>query len=218
MKARFISALQSLSAQQIVGKAAGAFVLRVLGAGLQFLFTVLLARFYGAAGVGVFVIGLSLLVVSSTIARWGLDQTSMKLVAARMASDEPGQIRHILAFSAKFILFSGVAGTALLILLSKPLSLVFFEDTHASLDIIFVMALAILPLSFTTLFAEALRGLHRILAYTTLHGTLIPLLSILYLLILVNLFDDVIAGAIAYALATATAMIVSLALWFHALT
>ena len=56
MKASLLSALQGLHRHRIVGPAAGAFLFRVLGACLQFLFTLLLARFYGAAGVGVMIL------------------------------------------------------------------------------------------------------------------------------------------------------------------
>ena len=216
MRASLRSALQGLHRHQIVGPAAGAFLLRVMGAGLQFLFTLLLARFYGAAGVGVFVISLSLLVGSSAIARWGLDQTSLKLVAAQLASGDYEHIQSILNFSIKFIVLSATAGTLILVLLSQPLAQLFFEDAQSS-AIISMMALGLLPLSLTTLFAEALRGLRRIVAYTALHGALIPLLSILFLLTLQELFEGVIAGALAYVLANVIGLLVAVALWFRAL-
>lgn len=197
MKDSVVSALQGLHRHGIVGPAAGAFLLRVFGAALQFLFTVLLARFYGAAGVGVFVISLSLLVVTSTIARWGLDQTGLKLVAANLASKHFGAIRGILVYASSFILLTGTIGTLLLLLLADWLAVVFFKGGEAS-GVITVMAAALLPFSLMMLFAEVLRGLRRILAYSLLHGALIPLFSILFLLLFQGLLDGVIAGAAAY--------------------
>ncbi len=215
MKASLLSALQGLHHHRIVGPAAGAFLFRVLGAGLQFLFTLLLARSYGAAGVGVFVISLSLLVVSSTIARWGLDQTGLKLVAANLASSHYGTIRRILAYARNFVLLTGAIGTVILLLLSDWLAGVFFEGEEAS-GVITVMALALLPLSLTVLFAETLRGLRHILAYSLLHGALIPLFSIVFLLLFQNQFDSVIAAAVAYLSASGLTLAIAIYLHFHA--
>ncbi len=215
MKASLLAALQGIHSQRIAGPAAGAFLLRILGAGFQFLFTVLLARFYGAAGVGVFVIALSLLVVGSTIARWGLDQASLKLVAANLASGHLQSVRAIVAYAGKFTLLSGALGTLLLLLLARTLSGVFFQDGQATWTIA-VMALALLPLSLMTVLAEALRGLRRVTLYTLLHGALIPSLSILSLLLFQLLVDDVIAGAFAYLSATLVTLLIATRLWFRA--
>jgi O-antigen/teichoic acid export membrane protein len=212
LKALLRSALQGLHQSQILGPASGAFLLRVLGAGLQFLFTLLLARFYGAAGVGVFVIGLSILVVASTVARWGLDQTSMKLVAANLASGHYGAIREVVVYARNVILLTSAAGTLLLLLLSDTLALIFFDGDEATV-VIAIMVASLLPLSLATLLAEALRGLRHVAAYTLIHGLLIPLFSIVFLLIGKGLFDGVAAGALAYVAATMLALLIAIPLW-----
>ena len=211
MRSALLSALKGLHRERIFGPAASAFLLRVVGAGLQFLFTVVLARLYGASGVGLFVIALSMLVVSSTIARWGLDQTTMKLVAANLEGNQYATIRSILRYARNFILLSGAASTIIMLLFSDWLAGVFFKHGDAT-AVIAVMSLAILPLSLATLYAEALRGFRKITVYTLLHGTLIPALSTFFVLMLSKLFDGVIAGAIAYLVATTLAMVLAVIL------
>jgi O-antigen/teichoic acid export membrane protein len=215
LKTALWSALRDLSRNRILGPAAGAFLLRVSGAGLQFLFTLLLARFYGAAGVGVYVIGLSILVVASTIARWGLDQTSMKLVAAGVAGKNYRAAREIVVYARNIILLTAIAGTLLLLLLSDVLASIFFTEGEASV-VFAIMGAALLPLSLATLFAEALRGLQRVSAYSLIHGLLIPLFSIIFLLFTKGLFEGVIAGAAAYLMACILVALVAIPLWSRA--
>jgi O-antigen/teichoic acid export membrane protein len=212
LKTMLRTALRDLSHNRILGPAAGAFLLRVLGAGLQFLFTLLLARFYGAAGVGVFVIGLSILIVASTIVRWGLDQTSMKLVAANFAGGDYSVIREVVKYARNIILLTSVGGSLFLLLLSDTLASIFFTEGEVSV-VIAIMGAALLPLSMATLFAEALRGLRNISAHTLIHGVMIPLFSIIFLLMIRGLFAGVVAGAVAYLMASALAALVAIPLW-----
>jgi O-antigen/teichoic acid export membrane protein len=76
------------------------------------------------------------------------------------------------------------------------------------------MSAAILPVSLTVLFSEALRGLKKVTAYTLLHGTLTPLLSICFVLLLGEHFDGVINGAVAYLCATTVVMLMAISVWY----
>lgn len=211
MKSTLLSALRGLHQQKIFNPAANAFILRILGAVFQFLFTLLLARLYGATGVGIFIIALSILVVTSTIVRWGLDQTTLKLVAANIHQDD-GSIQATVTYTKKVVLLSGIAGTAIVMLSSDWLANIFFGTSDMSL-VILLMSAAIIPLSLTTLYAEALRGLKRVNAYTMLHGVMIPLLSILLLLLYRFWNDNIVTGAAAYLSASIFAFLFARVTW-----
>jgi len=212
LKATLLAAFKELHQQKIFTPAASAFSLRILGALLQFFFTLLLARLYGASGIGIFTITLSILVVSSTIVRWGLDQTALKLVAANLHSKHYANIHTVIAYATRFIVITGFAFSAVLMLLSDWFAIIFFGDASMA-KVILLMSAAITPLSLTTLFAEALRGLKFITTYTLLHGVLIPFLSIIFIFISRYWLNDIMAGAAAYFSASLIVTLIAILLW-----
>ncbi len=67
------------------------FAVRIVGALIQFLFFLILARHIGAGGFGLFSLGYAFLLVASSIARWGIDQ-----VALRQMSRDVARHDHVL--------------------------------------------------------------------------------------------------------------------------
>ncbi|MCU7842299.1 MAG: oligosaccharide flippase family protein [Candidatus Thiodiazotropha sp. (ex Monitilora ramsayi)] len=212
LKSSLISAIKGLHQEDIFSPATLAFLVRVAGAALQFGFTVLLAHYYGSTGVGIFVIALSILVISSTIARWGFDQATLKLVASNLVGDHQENVRLIVKFARNVVLTSSTIGMVVLILLSEWLALLFFDSRSMS-HVIIILAFAMIPFSLSVLFAEALRGMKRIGSYSMLHGALIPLFSILALIFLRIWVDDIITGAYAYLIASLITMFVGISIW-----
>lgn len=92
-----LSGLVRLLSQRIPGLVnrhtlgvSAAFAAKVGGAGLGFLFTIMLARLLGPAGIGVYFLALTIVSIGATIARLGLDKAVLRFAAiAHNQRDRP---------------------------------------------------------------------------------------------------------------------------------
>lgn len=169
--------------REVAGKAALSFALRLTGAAAQFGFTVLVARLFGPAGLGAYALALSVAVIASTLARWGLDQAALKYVAIHAARGEKAAAGRLVRQAGVLVGGGSLAVTVLLWLAAPVLCREIFHDPELSW-LMRLMALSIVPFSLLNLLAEALRGLQRIGAYTLVQGVLVPVFSIVLLVML----------------------------------
>src|SRR6266496_771358 len=152
---------------EVVRGSAVAFALKVLGAGLTFIFNVVIARFFGADGAGVYSIALTVLTIATVFGRLGMDNTVVRYVAGGAATGSWSSVKGVYRNA---LVLSGAAslGTTLLLLLCAPFlaKTVFHKpDLTAALR---WMALAVTPTVVGAMVAAMLQGLKRIFASTLL--------------------------------------------------
>lgn len=179
---KFLGALDQRM-REVAGKAALSFALRLTGAAAQFGFTILVARLFGPAGLGAYALALSVAVIASTLARWGLDQAALKYVAIHAARGEKAAAGRLVRQAGVLVGGGGLAVTLLLWLAAPVLCREIFHEPELA-GLMRLMALSIVPFSLLNLMAEALRGLQRIGAFTLVQGVLVPVISILLLALL----------------------------------
>lgn len=162
--------------QQVI-EAATALAVKVLGAGFAFAFNVLLARMLGAEGAGLYFLALTVTAIASVVARVGLDNTLLRFTAAHSSVGEWAEVKGATA-----------KGIALTTALSLILTVILFAASPWLAGSVFSkpdlaeplrwMALATLPLSLFSLYAEMLRGLKHIFASQSLQGLLLPIVNV----------------------------------------
>ncbi len=207
-----LRALMSGVDREMLGKVSSVFLLRILGAGAQLAFTVLLARLYGAEGMGVFILGVSFVLIASTVSRWGLDQAALKHIAVYAGEGNRQSVRSVFAAAFLAILFLSL-GLSLLLMPALPwLAEVLFSRPDMT-GLLYILALSIVPFSLLNLTAEALRGMQRTALNALIQVVVVPVVSICAVLVLQDDQRGVLAAAYAYLWGTLAASILGLFVW-----
>lgn len=160
-----------------VPEAIAAFAIKLLGAGLSFAFSFLVARYLGAAVTGSFALTLTTATVASTIALFGLDYLLLRTMAGSVRAGDTGSARGVSRAATRIAMLAalvialalGFAGDALL----NRLLGIGFEQA-----LVIVAAMAVLPMTFNRLAISSLRGAGRILAAQLLDGPLAMLMAV----------------------------------------
>lgn len=133
------------------------FSMRAGGAALAFLFSIILGRVLGPAGVGVYFLALTIVNIGSIISRLGLDNAVLKFASI---SYSEGNLPRFSAVYRKSVVLVSVTGVFCSLLLWKFLP--FFELTAAEnsefRDVVFWMLFGIVPLSLVQLQGEFLKA------------------------------------------------------------
>jgi len=113
---------QEENSRILVAGASSAFVIKVIGAALNFVTQVLLARMLGVQGYGFFAYATSWMILLSIPAQLGLRESLIRFVPEYEVTNRPGHIRGILRFALRATFFSAVviAGLFGIILLTSP--------------------------------------------------------------------------------------------------
>ncbi len=147
--------------KEIVSGAGITFIIKVGGAFFTFIFNVILARILGAENAGIYFLCLTLITISSTIGRCGLDNTILRFVAAHSSQSEWAETKGVL-FNGLLLSFSlSILFFTILFFLAPWVSDNIFNKPDMTIPLK-IMSWAIVPLSLCWLIGEALRGLKQI--------------------------------------------------------
>ena len=179
------------------------FSLRAFGAFIQFCFQILVARQWGVENFGLFSTALTLTIVSSMVARWGVDQWVLRELPATVAAGNPRNFVSVLTNGLVFVL-----GTSALVTLclwgasGSMVSLFMGRESEAAEGLFRIMTLSIIPFAVMNFLAESFRAVNRHLLATLLQTVLVPFLSVL-LLMAFSLSDEKVLTQVAEAYASA---------------
>ncbi|GMT42520.1 MAG: hypothetical protein IEMM0002_0931 [bacterium] len=163
--------------REVVSGAAVAFAIRLIGAGLEFGFTVLLARMLGADGTGIYFLAFTVVTIGTVFGRMGLDNVMLRFTAANAVVEDWKAVKGVYRQGIK-LAFAASTAAALVIFISAP---ILAEQIFKKPDLLIPlrwMALAVVPLSLLYLHAESLKGLKRILDSQLVYGVGVPALSL----------------------------------------
>jgi O-antigen/teichoic acid export membrane protein len=90
-------------------RVASAFVVQVAGAGLGFLLSVMLARLVGVAGVGLYFLAITIVDISATISRLGLESASMRFASIAHSRGDRGGLAALYRKSMSLVFVAGTA-------------------------------------------------------------------------------------------------------------
>ncbi|KPZ67185.1 Polysaccharide biosynthesis protein [Pseudoalteromonas sp. P1-26] len=169
--------------------AAIALTIRVLGAGMAFLFNIVIARQLGAEQAGYFFLGLALVMLFSSVARLGFDNTVLRFTSAD--ADNGYTVKAILNFALKYVLPIALIFTATTYAFASWLAENVFKMPELT-DTLQLIAPAIVGLSIVFLVAMSLQARHKLIAS-------IPCQNIAHLMlcgVAVIIFSDKSASAV----------------------
>ena len=147
--------------------------MRVSGAALALVFNLVLARYLGADGAGVYLLALTVVTVGTVVSRLGLDNVLVRFVATYKALDDWASVRGVHRTALRTSGVVAAATTALLVAGAPFLSSTLFGKPELTLPLQ-LLSLAILPMTVALLQGEALKGIERIVPSQFIHWVMLP--------------------------------------------
>lgn len=163
---KLISGIYGSALLQELSRAAfHSMIYRMLGIGTGFLITIMMARWFGADGVGTVAICTAILNIAGNFGRLGFDGAAMRLLAEKNSTPQQHEIRSIYRLSSKVLFISGCIITVILFFSSGILAKNILGKPYLE-RILQYNSLMVLPIIFLIFHAECMRGLKQIKSYT----------------------------------------------------
>lgn len=198
-------------AHEIFSKSVVAYVLKIAGVGLAFLFQITIARYLGASGAGIYFLALTIITLVATVSRLGMDNSVTRFVAAHASEQNWAKVKGVVRH-AIFIGFVTSAVTSMALFFSAQWLVNSFFNKPELATPLKLMSLVIVPLALMMLFSTALQGLKRTRDALIMQSVLTPLLSCIFLLILAPLLG--VSGAVlAYGIGVTCTLIFGYWMW-----
>lgn len=167
---------------EVVNGAAVALVLKVLGAGLTFLFNLVLARTLGAEGTGLYFLALTVTTIATVFGRMGLDNTLLRFTAASAAVDDWAAVKGVYLKGMKLALIASSFSAMAMFVFAPVLADKVFQKPELVITMRW-MSLAVVPMTFVLLHAQVLKGLKRIRDSFIVFSIGVPAISLTALLL-----------------------------------
>ena len=196
---------------EVINGAAVALVLKVLGAGLSFLFNILLARILGAEGAGLYFLALTVTTIATVFGRMGLDNTLLRFTAANASVDDWSAVKGVYVKGMKLALIASSLSAVAVFIFAPVLADKVFQKPELVVPMRW-MSLAVVPMTFVMLHAQALKGLKRIRDSFIVFGVGVPAISLTALLLFGGSYG--VNGAVwAYASGAILTALLGIILW-----
>ena len=147
-----------LSARSLSATAIHAMLVRILGPASSFMLTLLLARSFGAAGSGIFFVGLTLVTAFSIVAKFGLETGIQRFVGAAQASNSMSAIIGVYRQSLRISVALAVLISGLCLVLASPIASGVMGDP-AQAGIMRLLGLLIVPYTMLGINAAMLKAI-----------------------------------------------------------
>ena len=191
-----------------------AMTLKVLSVGLNFGYNVVLARFLGAQGAGVYYLALTVTTLASVLGRVGLDHTLLRFTAASAIQEDWGRVADIYRKGIYLSTGASLAAAVVLYFSAQEIAARIFSEPELASPLR-VMALGIPFLSLLTLHSQLLKGLKKVGAALFIQGAGVSLIGLPLLVVLAGALG-VKGAALAYVAATMLAFLLGAGLWRRA--
>ncbi|NOR57019.1 MAG: oligosaccharide flippase family protein [Sulfurimonas sp.] len=158
-----------------------AFIFKIFGMGLGYIFTLMIAKWYGADTMGLFTLSLTLLNIFVTIGIFGFDNALVKFIAEYNSNNNHDLKKEVYQKALTITIPLGLLLSILLFISADFFAYSVFDNED--LIIFFkITALAILPLVLFNINIAILRGLKKIKEFSFYQSVGILLISILLLI------------------------------------
>jgi len=186
MKEKFLNALQDNDFSELFKKGGLSFVIRIGGQVMGFLLTLIIAHYFGAKGLGDYVLSIVVLRVFTLFSKFGMDTFSIRFIASFA---KQGKWKSIQLFRSKIIRLLSIS-SLLFSLLMYYLSEDIANLVHAKVEHVRLNAFFVLPMSFFMLHYQSLRGLKRIAEFSFFYRMAQATFSIISIFIITQFFVD----------------------------
>lgn len=157
--------------QEIMKGGVSAFAARFIGMGFSWVFAILVARGFGAAGSGLYNLSQSLMNFMAAITKLGSDTLMTRYGAQYNAQKKYGWIKDLFNKSLLVSVPLSIFFTALLYFLAPWIAVTVFDKQDTDVIIAFrIAAFALLPVTIFNISNGGIRGLKKIRAYALLQN------------------------------------------------
>ena len=185
-----------------------ALIARVLGGLSAYAFALLISRAYGAAGLGLYSLSVTLLTILVTLGGLGLGASAVRMVPQYAAANNLAAIRHLYGLMVKLVLPIAVAIAALLYVFASFVAESVFHNP--SLAPAFRIVSMVLPLlAIVRVNIEMVRGFKNIGFSEYLRSLHVPFLGAIILVLMLWIGSDAYAAVTSYSLGVIAAFLLS---------
>lgn len=157
---------------------AAAFAAKVAGAGLGFLFTIMLARLLGPAGTGVYFLAFTIFSIGATIARLGLDNAVLRFASVAHDQGDQPTLAALYRQGMGLVAIAGVA-VAILVWLVAPYLPLGGDRSGELQSVLPVMLLALVPAALILLQGEFFKATGAPGTATIAQAVVLPMLLVM---------------------------------------
>lgn len=161
------------------------FVLKASGLLAGFLFTFIIARYWGPDALGVFSLCLTVVTIPTVLGVAGLDTTMVRLIAERSAKGDDLFARQIYYKAVKLVLVFTILLSVATFFFASLIADIIFNKTQLT-EPIRIASLSITPMALIMLNSQALRGLKKIREFALIQYFLRFLLPLAALVVLMQ--------------------------------
>jgi len=169
--------------QEILSGGILASFIKVIAILTNYLFTLVLAKYLGADGVGQFFLIFSIINISTIVGKFGIDQMFLRFIAPAAGQKDWGKVKGIYR-KGSLIVFSISTVVAVIIFFSSGLIANIFFGRSELESLIRLFSFAIIPLAFLFNFTELFKAIKKIALCLSLKSIFLPGLTMLGILIL----------------------------------
>ena len=186
MKQRFQKALQDNDFSELFKKGGLSFLIRIGGQVMGFLLTLIIARYFGASGLGDYVLAIIVLRVFAMIAKLGVDTTSIRVIASFASQNKFKSIKY---FRKKIVLLL-IATTLIFSAIMYFNAVLLASFIGANPEYIKLNSFLVLPMTFFILHYQSLRGLKKIAEFSFFYRMSETLFTIVSILVIYYFYKD----------------------------
>jgi len=186
MKKRLQAALQDKDFSELFKKGGMSFLMRVGGQITGFILTFIIAHYFGAKGLGDYVLAIIVLRIFSLIAKLGLDIASIRFIASFANKKKWSSIKEYRKQVILVLTLTSMIASIIMYFFAEPIaSLIGAHTMYIKLNAFFVF-----PMSLFILNYQSLRGLKKITAYSFFYWMSRLVFSVIIMLIAIQFSKD----------------------------
>jgi O-antigen/teichoic acid export membrane protein len=186
MKEKFLKALQDKDFSELFKKGGLSFLIRIGGQVMGFLLTLIIARYFGASGLGDYVLAIIVLRVFAMISKLGVDTTSIRVIASFASQNKFKSIKY---FRKKIVLLL-IATTLVFSSIMYFNAVLLASFIGANPEYIKLNSFLVLPMTFFILHYQSLRGLKKIAEFSFFYRMSETLFTIISILVIMQFNKD----------------------------
>ena len=186
MKEKFLNALKDKDFSELFKKGGISFLIRIGGQVMGFLLTLIIARYFGASGLGDYVLAIIVLRVFAMISKLGVDTTSIRVIASFASQNKFKSIKY---FRKKIVLLL-IATTLVFSTIMYFNAVLLASFIGANPEYIKLNSFLVLPMTFFILHYQSLRGLKKIAEFSFFYRMSETLFTIVSILVIMQFNKD----------------------------
>jgi O-antigen/teichoic acid export membrane protein len=162
MKEKFLKALQDKDFSELFKKGGVSFLIRIGGQIMGFLLTLVIAHYYGAQGLGNYILAIVILRIFTLVSKLGLDTFSIRFIAS---FSRKNKWKSIQLFRKKILILISITSIASSVAMYF-LANIIVDHIDVKVEYVRLSSFFVLPMVFFMLHYQSLRGLKRIAEFS----------------------------------------------------